>query len=258
MKSRSHSRAGDALKFLVELVGVFAFIAIIALASVAQAAVITFDLNNVWLDPDITRPYAPALQMTGTFEWTYNEGDFENGSGQFIELYTPWYNPGIENLNITVETTSIEFSLVGNYHDRGFDLTMFLLDPLSTNQPATIDLVRSKFEIQLGVIYQGHFVSGSIVSVSEPLPGDASGDGIVDVSDLGILATNYDAGNSYGWSDGDFTGDGSVDVNDLGILATNYGNSAAAAAQGVPEPGTLAGLLGLFLGGLLVSARRKR
>ena len=35
------------------------------------------------------------------------------------------------------------------------------------------------------------------------LSGDANDDGIVDVSDLGILATNYGAGSGFGWSDGD-------------------------------------------------------
>ncbi|MEA1949874.1 MAG: hypothetical protein U9N87_00700 [Planctomycetota bacterium] len=38
--------------------------------------------------------------------------------------------------------------------------------------------------------------------------------------------------------------DGAVDVSDLGILATNYGTgSAAASSQAVPEPGSIALLL---------------
>ncbi|MEA1952115.1 MAG: hypothetical protein U9N87_12070, partial [Planctomycetota bacterium] len=65
-------------------------------------------------------------------------------------------------------------------------------------------------------------------SIPEFLPGDANRDGSVDVSDLGILATNYDAGSGFEWGDGDFTGDGLVDVSDLGVLATNYGTSSGA------------------------------
>ncbi|GAH10619.1 unnamed protein product, partial [marine sediment metagenome] len=154
----------------------------------AQADIVTFDLDNVWLLPDITRPWEPAQQMTGAFQWIYEEGDFENGSGQFIQLTTPWYNPGIENLNITVEPTSVEFSLMGNYHDLGLDLTMFLLDPFSSDQPAAIDLVRSQFEIQRGPIWQGHFVSGSIVprGISNPSC-DFSGDGNCDIDDIDAL-----------------------------------------------------------------------
>ena len=72
---------------------------------------------------------------------------------------------------------------------------------------------------------------------TEPVPGDANGDGYVDVSDLGILATNYGAGGGFGWEDADFTGDGFVDVSDLGILATAYGTVPD--AQSVPEPGAV-------------------
>ncbi len=66
-----------------------------------------------------------------------------------------------------------------------------------------------------------------------PNMGDFNLDGAVDVSDLGILATNYGTTNGMTWSDGDANGDGAVDVSDLGILATNYGTSNDPPA---PEP----------------------
>jgi len=52
--------------------------------------------------------------------------------------------------------------------------------------------------------------------------GDANRDGVVDVSDLGILAAHY-GGQENNWGAGDFNGDGSTEVSDLGILAANYG-----------------------------------
>ena len=74
-------------------------------------------------------------------------------------------------------------------------------------------------------------------------PGDYNQDGVVDVVDLGILATNYGlasggAGVTGGaaavdYSQGDINGDGVVDVVDLGILATNYDSGYAAP---LPEP----------------------
>ncbi len=94
-----------------------------------------------------------------------------------------------------------------------------------------------------------------IVGIQDLMPGDANGDGYVDVTDLGILATNYGAGGGFGWEDADFTGDGLVDVNDLGILATNYGSGPASA---VPEPGSIALLLGACLACLALPRRKIR
>ena len=56
------------------------------------------------------------------------------------------------------------------------------------------------------------------------LPGDANGDGVVDVADLGILGANF-AGTEAQFTDGDFNGDRAVDVADLGILGANWGAS---------------------------------
>jgi hypothetical protein len=82
------------------------------------------------------------------------------------------------------------------------------------------------------------------------LGGDANLDGIVDVSDLGILAGNWRT--SAGRREADFNADGYVDVSDLGILAGNWGRTADELAPyepaaRIPEPLTMAtfGLAGL-------------
>jgi hypothetical protein len=67
---------------------------------------------------------------------------------------------------------------------------------------------------------------GNAAATSTPLDffvlaGDANHDRIVDVSDLGVLATNWQSSDKR-FSDGDFNYDGVVDVSDLGILATNW------------------------------------
>ncbi len=82
------------------------------------------------------------------------------------------------------------------------------------------------------------------LEVTSLIPGDANGDGNVDVTDLGILATNYGAICGKVWADADFTGDGNVDVSDLGILATNYGTTSSSA---VPEPGAMAMLMAMLI-----------
>ena len=102
------------------------------------------------------------------------------------------------------------------------------------------------------------------------LGGDANLDGIVDVSDLGLLATTWQS--SGDWQQGDFNGDDVIDVSDLGILASNWqaGIEApplgpaldeAMAALGlggisVPEPTTLA--LSCLLVAPMVCRRRAR
>jgi methionine-rich copper-binding protein CopC len=60
------------------------------------------------------------------------------------------------------------------------------------------------------------------------LSGDANHDRTVDITDLGILATNWQQ-SPRGFSQGDFNYDGTVDITDLGTLATNWQVS-------LPEP----------------------
>ena len=97
--------------------------------------------------------------------------------------------------------------------------------------------------------------------------GDANLDGQVDVSDLGLLATNWQT--SSDWTGGDFDFSGFVDISDLGILASNWQRGVASplgpesfdtvlAAMGlsgvvVPEPASV-GILGL---GSLLGRRRR-
>ena len=64
-----------------------------------------------------------------------------------------------------------------------------------------------------------------IQQIQELTPGDANGDGRVDVNDLTIVLTNFGR-TGMTWSQGEFTGDGTVDVNDLTILLTNFGDGA--------------------------------
>ncbi len=104
--------------------------------------------------------------------------------------------------------------------------------------------------------YEGFLIGTALVPGPSTIPGDANIDGAVDVTDLGILATNYGLTSGAEWALGDFTGDGAVNVSDLGVLATYYGQSATVA--GVPEPSTFVGVLIMCLAGLLARAHRKR
>jgi hypothetical protein len=80
--------------------------------------------------------------------------------------------------------------------------------------------------------YAGAFNKAAVLTLQAPVrvPGDANGDKMVDVGDLGILAANY-GGIGKSWEQGDFNGDGAVDVGDLGILAAHYGTNSNSATD---------------------------
>ncbi len=87
------------------------------------------------------------------------------------------------------------------------------------------------------------------------LGGDANGDGVVDVADLGVLGANFNQSNMV-FADRNFNDDCIVDVADLGILGANWtaSQSTGNASALVPEPATLSFLV---MGVLLVGHRRQ-
>jgi hypothetical protein len=116
---------------------------------------------------------------------------------------------------------------------------------------------------------QGQYVGTSseidaLADVFARRGGDASLDGTVDVTDLAILAANWqaEAGVDWqqgldGWERGDFDADGTVDVTDLAIMAANWGRDNGEIGNGsksgsVPEPTTLA----ILAAGILAWRRR--
>lgn len=67
------------------------------------------------------------------------------------------------------------------------------------------------------------FVPGE--EVEPECPGDLTGEGIVDISDLGILLSNFGMSENATLMDGDLTGDGLIDVADLAAFLPNFGNN---------------------------------
>ncbi len=62
-----------------------------------------------------------------------------------------------------------------------------------------------------------------VVTVLDVLPGDADGDGDVDLDDFAILKLNFGTPAGAVWADGDFDEDGDVDLDDFAILKTHFG-----------------------------------
>jgi len=180
----------------------------------AQAATVRYILDNVVEDN--------GLHVTGEFYWTYDEGDFENGSGEFTELFIPGHGSDIGALTINFDAgKSIEFSLTVNQHGQGVNLTLFLQTPLSSIEPSLVDLERSKYEIEAGGL-RGGFISGSIVP--DLLDIDSDNDGLLlsqeDTNGNGIV----DPGETDPFNP-DTDGDNLTDGYEVNISGTNPLNS---------------------------------
>ena len=132
--------------------------------------------------------------------------------------------------------SSISASLAGTaeqgYRNQASTLPSLVLPPDDT------------VAIRLNSSYEQH--------VLVTIPGDANGDGRVDLNDLTIVLANFGQ-TGRTWAQGEFTGDGTLDVNDLTIVLANFGHSAAAGINAVPEPSCVI-LLGLVAIGLLAYA----
>lgn len=61
------------------------------------------------------------------------------------------------------------------------------------------------------------------MSDAAPCPGDVNGDGVVDLTDLAILLSNFGTLGGASLADGDLNGDEIVDLNDLAILLSQFG-----------------------------------
>jgi hypothetical protein len=69
-------------------------------------------------------------------------------------------------------------------------------------------------------------LTGNQVFVKPTIPGDATLDGLVDISDLNVVLSNYLSGNPGTWGTGDFTYAGQTDISDLNIVLSNYLNNS--------------------------------
>lgn len=128
---------------------------------------------------------------------------------------------------------------------------------------ASAKLVNSAADAAHRLGYMG--VSGGGVQIELALAGDANLDGIVDITDLGQLASAWQG--SGHWPGGDFDYNGVIDISDLGLLASNWQQGAFGALDAslvalglpgvsVPEPGSMPGIGATVV--YLLGLRRRR
>lgn len=137
----------------------------LAAPAASQTLTESYDLVGVLLLPDLSHPGSSAQPMSGSFEWTYTVGDFENGTGEFTSLSVPWWSSGLAELEATFEPKAIEIVMPLNLHDHGFDLTLVFEPPLAPGQVSVVD-PSSHFDIEVGISHKGHAISGEAVPVT--------------------------------------------------------------------------------------------
>jgi len=222
-----------------------AFVVGLAPAASAQTTTVTYVLDNVWLLPNVTHPNAAAQLMTGSFDWTYTPGDFENGTGTLLSANIPWWGSGISTLNANIDVDTIELTFPGNVHGLGFDLTLRFLEAFTPSQASTVDVTRSNFDIEVGISHKGHAISGSAIPVT-PFHSYCFGDGTgtacpcSNAGDPGVgCANSSGAGGRLA-----ATGSAGVTADDLLFAATSLpvgapallisGSTRPSGGQGVP------------------------
>ena len=128
-----------------------------------------------------------------------------------------------------------------------------LVSSYRTNQILEFDGTTGAYIGEFAALDQAWCISMAPGAI-ELIPGDASGDGVVNDQDAAILAANWLSANAS-WGMGDFNDDGVVNDLDATILAANWQTTAANTT--VPEPGVLAMLL-FGIASLAVMRRQKR
>lgn len=126
----------------------------------AQTQSATYSLENVMLGTG-------GSQMTGTFTWVYQVGDFENGVGTFTDIYVPGFGSVLSDFSYTIEIDQIEVTLSQSWHGLGVDIMLRLTSDLSLTQPAFINTATSTYMLENGTISQGPVTDGWVETIPD-------------------------------------------------------------------------------------------
>ena len=129
---------------------VFIFSVFLSLSALprAHAASVNYTLDNIILDIGPTSGDR-IQQLTGNFTWTFNEGDFEGGTGVFNDIFIPrqtgfFFGPVVlADLSISIDVTkSIEITLASpvSIDGDGLDISLAFLQPLTQAEGSLLDL----------------------------------------------------------------------------------------------------------------------
>jgi len=167
-------------------------------------------------------------------------------------VYPPTHIPP----ELLLENNGTRFPLTDN--DTPAELQTSTITRLGAKYVMTTNYTTA-FDLSPLIIY----LDLNMVAYANLRPGDVNFDGKVNISDIAMVADNWNATNAKGLGNGDATGNGKVDISDIAMIADNWnqlppalGGGGGGSITAVPEPGSLL-LLGLGAVSMLFVARRK-
>jgi hypothetical protein len=168
------------------------------------------------------------------------DGGVTNGVPNNTGLVAAIYNLGVSNLKYDLGDVSQLFTVYGN--QTGTATVNGLNWTYATGLSGGLGVLQQSGGNDYVQLDSG---GGGVEALASLHPGDANGDGRVDINDLTIVLTNFGQTGCV-WSQGCMDGDptGTVDINDLTIVLSSFGMTyTAAGIEAVPEPSTIALLL---------------
>lgn len=214
---------------------------------------------------------AAGLDIIGGIARVREKGTANSAAGTSV-LKTLAISAGA-SLDLTDNSMAIDYAGPGPNAALSDQVRMWLmtgtvLTTASTPAGATLGYADNAALSAPFTTFGGVSVDAGSLLIKYTYRGDCNLDGQVDISDLGILATNWQSASP--WTGGDSNYDGVVDITDLGMLATNWqagvGNPLGPSiddalsafglpAAGVPEPAV--GWLAWMAAGPLVRRRSR-
>jgi Glycoside Hydrolase Family 113 len=229
--------------------------------------------------------FALSIQQTSTGGWSWNAravltpGDADTTAYQalsdaaadptnYLIEFDVTFDPALIDDEVT--SLSIPFAIQSDAGWGQIDSVVSVNTALLSTQSVSFSLTgfdvvpttgSSFYDLVIGL--NGSWLRGNttilidnfrVVQLLNGLPGDLDGDGFVGIADLNIVLGAWNQSVPPGDPAADPSGDGFVGIEDLNVVLGNW-NAGTPPVSAVPEPGTLASLIGLSV---LVGRRRGR
>jgi hypothetical protein len=170
------------------------------------------------------------------------------------------FSDGTYRFSISIERSGADVIVSASILGSGETVFTNAFGPIAVSSPnlKTLDFNRAGLWAVSPLNADQMSFSGLDLTVADPpVPGDFNRDGLVDGVDFKAWQDNFSLDSNATLAQGDADGDGDVDGADFVVWQTNFPYASGASVGPVPEPTTLALVLGC-VAGLTPFSRRLR